>query len=83
MGRCEACGNDYDRSFEVVMDDRTHVFDSFECAIHLLAPLCNHCNCRIIGHGVQVGECIYCCAYCSTCEGETGIRDRTAATTNA
>ena len=25
------------------------VFDSFECAIHALAPRCSHCACRIIG----------------------------------
>jgi hypothetical protein len=33
--------------------DRTMIFDSFECAIHMLAPVCPHCGCRVIGHGVE------------------------------
>ena len=40
MAKCEACGNDYDKSFQVVMQGKSHVFDSFECAIHTLAPSC-------------------------------------------
>src|SRR5437588_11447401 len=38
---------------EVLMASRMHVFDSFECAIAALAPTCKHCDCRIIGHGVE------------------------------
>ena len=34
MARCEVCGNDYDKSFEVVAAGARHTFDSFECAIH-------------------------------------------------
>ena len=34
MPQCEVCGNDYDKSFEVVMAGQRHVFDSFECAAH-------------------------------------------------
>ena len=49
MAKCEACGNDYDKSFQVVMQGKSHVFDSFECAIHALAPTCGHCNVRIVG----------------------------------
>jgi hypothetical protein len=51
MAKCETCGNDYDKSFEVVMEGRTHTFDSFECAIYTLAPACAHCGVRIVGHG--------------------------------
>jgi len=40
MARCEQCGNDYDKSFEVTMGGRTMIFDSFECAIQALAPTC-------------------------------------------
>jgi hypothetical protein len=36
MARCEICGNDYDKAFQVSMDGTTHTFDSFECAIHAL-----------------------------------------------
>jgi hypothetical protein len=53
MGTCEVCGNEYDKVFEVSMSGGTHTFDSFECAINALAPTCNHCGCRIIGHGVE------------------------------
>ena len=38
MARCETCGNDYDKAFQVSMNGATHTFDSFECAIHALAP---------------------------------------------
>lgn len=38
MAKCDACGNDYDKSFQVVARGKTHTFDSFECAIHALAP---------------------------------------------
>jgi len=31
------------------------VFDSFECAIHRLAPACAHCGCKVVGHGVEAG----------------------------
>ena len=40
MARCEVCGNDYDKSFQVTMAGKSHTFDSFECAIHALAPTC-------------------------------------------
>lgn len=39
MAWCEMCGNDYDRAFEAVMAGERHTSDSFECAIHALAPL--------------------------------------------
>jgi hypothetical protein len=63
---CEVCGNQYDKSFEVVMDGRTHVFDCFECAIHLLAPPCEDCGCRILGHGVERGDRMYCSRHCAS-----------------
>lgn len=76
MARCETCGNDYDKSFQVVMAGRTHEFDSFECAIHALAPRCAHCGCRVVGHGLEAGGSIYCCAHCAKAEGTTTLRDR-------
>ena len=45
--------------FEVVTAGNRHVFDSFEYAIHLLAPMCEHCGCRIVGHGIEVREAWY------------------------
>ena len=35
MGRCETCGNEYDKAFQVTVSGRAHTFDSFECAIHM------------------------------------------------
>jgi hypothetical protein len=52
------------------------VFDSFECAIHLLAPVCDHCGCKIIGHGIEAGSQFFCCASCARKSGESGARDR-------
>jgi hypothetical protein len=77
MAKCDVCGNDYDKSFEVRAAGRTHTFDSFECAIHELAPQCAHCGCRIIGHGVEAGPQIYCCAHCARQAGAAGLADRT------
>ena len=79
MARCDVCGNDYDKSFEVRSAGRTYTFDSFECAIHRLAPQCAHCNCRIVGHGVEAGGAIYCCASCARHSGVHGVADRASA----
>ena len=76
MGMCETCGNLYDKVFEVVIDGRCYVFDSFECAIHSLAPRCSDCGCKIVGHGVEVGEAIYCCAHCAHRRGAYHVKDR-------
>lgn len=76
MARCETCGNDYDKAFEVTMAGRSHTFDSFECAIHALAPTCAHCGMKIIGHGMEAGGKSYCCASCAKQEGQEGMRDR-------
>ena len=76
MAVCEMCGNDYDKSFEVTMGGESHTFDSFECAIHTLAPTCAHCGCHVIGHGVEADGRIFCCAHCSAQEGVAGLEDR-------
>ena len=65
MAICEVCGNDYDKSFEVTAAGASHTFDSFECAIHLMALVCEHCACKVIGHGVEVEGRFYCCAHCA------------------
>lgn len=66
MTRCETCGNDYENPMEVVLAGRRHFFDSFECAIHALAPTCAHCGCKVIGHGVDGGsEEVFCCRHCA------------------
>ena len=76
MKTCEHCGNTYERTFDVVIDGKTHTFDSFECAIHMLAPRCAHCACAIIGHGLESDGAFYCCAHCAKEAGVSGLRDR-------
>jgi len=76
QGNCEVCGNEYDKAFEVVAAGARHVFDSFECAIQALAPRCEHCDCRVIGHGVEAGGRFYCCAHCAQHAGARNLRDR-------
>src|SRR5262245_14825878 len=77
METCEVCGNEYDKTFEVSLGGSTHIFDCFECAIHRLAPTCNHCSCRIIGHGVEGKTGVmFCSANCAKKEGIAEIKDR-------
>ncbi len=76
MAECEVCGNEYDKAFQVIMDDQSHTFDSFECAIHALAPECGHCGCKIIGHGIEAEGSFYCCAHCAAEKGVAGVHDR-------
>jgi Rieske Fe-S protein len=73
---CEVCGNVYDKCFEVRMEGATHVFDSFECAIHALAPRCAHCGCRLIGHGMEANGVFFCCAHCASQAGVHDFEDR-------
>jgi phage terminase large subunit GpA-like protein len=76
MGTCEVCGNRYDKAFQVQMNGKSHTFDSFECAIHKLAPVCTHCQCKIVGHGVEVAAKWFCCSHCAEQSGAQGTRDR-------
>lgn len=76
MSKCDVCGNNYDKSFEVTMAGRTMTFDSFECAIHALAPQCEHCKVRIIGHGLEANGVFYCCDHCAEKSGVEGLKDR-------
>lgn len=79
MAECEVCGNDYDKPIEVTRDGETHSFDSFECAIHMLAPRCEHCGCTILGHGHEAAGRMFCCAHCAAQQGVEGVSDRTDA----
>jgi len=76
MATCDVCGNDYDKAFTITKNGRTRTFDSFECAIHAMAPVCEHCHCKIIGHGVEADGEMYCCAHCAQHAGVTAVRDR-------
>jgi hypothetical protein len=79
MAKCETCGNDYDKAFQVSMNGRAHTFDSFECAIHALAPTCANCGIHIVGHGLEKEGTFFCCEHCAEAKGVTGLRDRIGA----
>ena len=76
MATCDVCGNDYDKAFTITRGERSGTFDSFECAIHAFAPKCDHCGCRIIGHGAESDGKYYCCAHCANHAGVHEIQDR-------
>ena len=70
LQECETCGNSYDKAIQVqAADGSAHTFDCFECAISALAPECDHCQCRIIGHGVEAQGRMFCCAHCAQAQG--------------
>ena len=66
MAQCEVCGNHNDKAFVIrVADGSEHTFDSFGCAVYLLAPRCEHCDSMIIGHAEEVDGRMFCCAHCA------------------
>lgn len=76
MALCDVCGNDYARSFQVTTADGERLtFDSLECAAHRIAPLCGHCNCRVLGHGIETPQAVYCCANCARRAGSPDAVD--------
>ena len=77
MATCETCGNDYDKAMQITVAGATHTFDSFECAIHAIAPRCDHCGCTIVGHGLEGPDsAMFCCAHCAQESGVEGLADR-------
>lgn len=66
MTACETCGNHDGNFFTITRGAESGTFDSFECAIHAMAPRCEHCGCAILGHGVQHESGLYCCEHCRT-----------------
>ncbi|TDE16022.1 hypothetical protein [Jiangella asiatica] len=79
MNRCDVCGNEYERTFTLrTADGHEYVFDSFECAVHRCAPECAHCGCKVIGHGIQAGDRVFCCAHCAQEEGVRAVSDNAA-----
>lgn len=75
MAQCEVCGNEYDKTFTVqTVDGSTHVFDSIECAANVIAPVCEHCGIRVLGHGVESEGQYFCCANCARQVGADFIR---------
>ena len=78
MGTCEVCGNEYDKTMTITKEGSEHVFDSFECAIHAIAPRCDDCGCTIIGHGLEAEGRFFCCANCARHAGVEQLTDRSS-----
>lgn len=76
MGICDTCGNEYDKTFAVTRGEETGTFDSFECAVSAMAPVCGHCGCRVLGHGVEADGVVYCCASCARRSADADLSDR-------
>ena len=74
--RCDVCGNDYDKPMNVEYNGEQYVFDCFECAVSELAPTCANCGTRVMGHGMEAGDEMYCSAHCARQEGHSSMRDR-------
>ncbi|GLW53495.1 MULTISPECIES: hypothetical protein [Kitasatospora] len=73
MAVCVVCQNDYWLSFEIkTITGDTYVFDSFECAMEKLAPRCEQCTVRIVGHGVEVAGRFFCGAHCARANSVMG-----------
>jgi hypothetical protein len=65
------------KAFQVALSgEGARTFDSFECAIHALAPVCEFCGVKVIGHGVEADGHFYCCAHCASMAGAEGVADR-------
>jgi hypothetical protein len=75
MERCDRCGNAYHKNFKIIKNNKTYTFDSFECAIAMLAPVCESCGTQIIGHGLESGDEYFCCAGCARNKGITELQD--------
>ena len=76
MDTCDVCGNEYDRLFTVeTHDGHRYRFDSIECAVKVVAPRCAHCDCRILGHGIDADAVTFCCSHCAREYGIRGARD--------
>lgn len=65
METCASCGREATDLFTIIRDDLTRKFDSFECAIHVMAPRCAHCQCTILGHPVHHNGGTFCCEHCA------------------
>lgn len=79
MAVCEICGHEDDAMFTITRGGISSTFDSFECAIHAMAPRCGRCRCRVLGHGVKSGSTLYCCDHCAQ---QASVQELASARTN-
>jgi hypothetical protein len=65
MAQCDQCHNEYDNLMFVENKGERFGFDCFECAIEKMAPRCEQCGTRVIGHGLETDTAVYCCGHCA------------------
>ena len=69
MDTCSVCGNEYGKPMVVEVEGERHAFECFVCAVSVLAPECEYCGARILGHGLEAGGKLFCCAHFARDEG--------------
>ncbi|MEZ0050158.1 hypothetical protein ABIA30_001148 [Mycobacterium sp. MAA66] len=65
MAVCVTCGTETDQVFTVTWEGRSATFDCIECLATMVAPICGHCGCRILGHSLLIDGHPYCCPHCA------------------
>ena len=76
MASCEVCGNEYDRTMEIIVGGERHVFDSFECAIHAIAPRWSTVSAASSATASSPAMPLYCGAHCAHESGVAAARHR-------
>ena len=71
MNICHTCNNTCTSCMEIRINGKVYYFDSFQCAIHQLAPNCCHCGCKIIGHPLIQELYQFCCVHCASAHEAT------------
>jgi hypothetical protein len=74
-GNCPPASQAVGHSVKVAHWGGWSLGDSFECAIQKLAPVCQHCGCKILGHGIEAKGTFFCCAHCAREAGVTAAVD--------
>lgn len=72
MAKCDVCGTEYDKAFQVAVGGRIHTFDSFECAMSMLTPSCSQCGCISAGEMTEHEGRMF-CAHCAPLAKPSGM----------
>lgn len=73
MSTCETCGNQHAKCLEIIENGKSHFYDSVECAIQALEPICEQCQCQISGHELDANEVVKYCDFCKQTLGGIGF----------
>ncbi|MGD9765042.1 MAG: hypothetical protein AB7V27_15150 [Candidatus Binatia bacterium] len=74
--QCDVCGNPTRHPMTLTQREDRFVVDCLECAIHVLAPTCAECSCRIIGHPVLWEDEVFCSRRCVAAAGAAVVAAR-------